>query len=72
MLQIHKKNCYLAAPAEFVVDGLVSDYDYGSGGADGDGGGNADQNTPAGDAGGFQWLGFSALFLSRDKFDWMI
>ena len=53
MLQIHKKNCYLAAPAEFVVDGLVSDYDYGSGGGDG-GGGNAAQNTQAGDAGGFQ------------------
>jgi len=52
--KIHKKNCYLAAPAEFVVDGLVSDYDYGSGGADGGGGGNAAQNTQAGDAGGLQ------------------
>ena len=52
MLQIHKKNCYLAAPAEFVVDGLVSDYHYGSG-VDG-GVGNAAQNTPGGDAGGFQ------------------
>ena len=52
MLQIHKKNCYLAAPAEFVVDGLVSDYDYGSG-VDG-GGGIAAQNTQTGDAGGFQ------------------
>ena len=53
MLQIHKKNCYLAAPAEFVVDGLVSDYDYGSGGGDG-GGSNAAPNTQAGDAGDFQ------------------
>ena len=52
MLQIHQKNCYLAAPAEFVVDGLVSDYDYGSG-VDG-GGGIAAQNTQTGDAGGFQ------------------
>ena len=54
MLQIHKKNCYLAAPAEFVVDGLVSDYDYGSGGGDGGGGSIAAQNTQAGDAGGLQ------------------